>query len=77
MIANYFSHIVAPPCSSCHITITVPFNVIWQICFFFVQFIVLALFVAAALAAPAGPDADAQVVRYESDNIGVDGYNYA
>ncbi|KAL4707616.1 hypothetical protein ACJJTC_014721 [Scirpophaga incertulas] len=41
------------------------------------SFIVLALFVAAALAAPAGPDADAQVLRYDSDNIGVDGYNYA
>lgn len=41
------------------------------------QFVVLALFVAAALAAPANPDADAQVLRYDSDNIGVGGYNYA
>ncbi|XP_049869660.1 flexible cuticle protein 12-like [Pectinophora gossypiella] len=41
------------------------------------SFIVLALFVAAAVAAPAGPDADAKIVRYDSDNIGVDGYNYA
>ncbi|TKX27925.1 flexible cuticle protein 12-like [Spodoptera litura] len=41
------------------------------------SFIVLALFVAAAVAAPASPDADAVVVRYDSDNIGVDGYNYA
>ncbi|CAH0702666.1 unnamed protein product [Spodoptera exigua] len=40
------------------------------------SFIVLALFVAAAVAAPANPDADAVVVRYDSDNIGVDGYNY-
>ncbi|XP_075971209.1 flexible cuticle protein 12-like [Anticarsia gemmatalis] len=41
------------------------------------SFIVVALFVAAAVAAPAGPDADAQVLRYESDNIGVDGFSYA
>ncbi|KAJ8733570.1 hypothetical protein PYW08_001868 [Mythimna loreyi] len=40
------------------------------------SFIVLALFVAAAVAAPANPDADAQITRYESDNIGVDGYRY-
>uniref|UniRef100_A0A2A4J8W9 Cuticle protein n=1 Tax=Heliothis virescens TaxID=7102 RepID=A0A2A4J8W9_HELVI len=41
------------------------------------SFIVLALFVAAVAAAPAGPDADAQILRYDSDNIGVEGYNYA
>ncbi|KAI5633477.1 insect cuticle protein domain-containing protein [Phthorimaea operculella] len=41
------------------------------------SFIVFALIVAAAVAAPAGPDADAQVLRYESDNIGVDGYKFA
>ncbi|RVE45045.1 hypothetical protein evm_010302 [Chilo suppressalis] len=43
------------------------------------SFIVLALFVAAALAGPVShsSDADAQVVRYDSDNIGVGGYNYA
>ncbi|XP_075971977.1 flexible cuticle protein 12-like [Anticarsia gemmatalis] len=40
------------------------------------SFIVVALFVAAAVAAPAGPDADAQVLRYESDNIGVGGFSY-
>ncbi|XP_049869661.1 flexible cuticle protein 12-like [Pectinophora gossypiella] len=40
------------------------------------SFIVFALFVAAAAAAPANPDADAYVVKYDSDNIGVDGYNY-
>ncbi|XP_013187361.1 flexible cuticle protein 12 [Amyelois transitella] len=41
------------------------------------SFFVVAMLVAAALAAPQrGPDADAQVLRYESDNIGVDGYNY-
>ncbi|XP_045446755.1 flexible cuticle protein 12-like [Melitaea cinxia] len=40
------------------------------------SFIVLALFVAVAVAAPANPDADAQIVSYRSDNIGVDGYGY-
>lgn len=43
----------------------------------FLQFIVLALVVCAALAAPAGPDSEAQVLRYDSDNIGVGAYNYA
>lgn len=43
---------------------------------YFLQFIVLALVVCAALAAPAGPDADAQVLRYDNNNIGVDGYSY-
>ncbi|KAM3956659.1 flexible cuticle protein 12-like [Aphomia sociella] len=42
------------------------------------SFIVLALFVAAAVAAPAGgPDSTAQILRYDSDNIGVDGYKYS
>ncbi|KAG7307720.1 Flexible cuticle protein 12 [Plutella xylostella] len=41
------------------------------------SFFVVALLVAAAAAAPANPDADAQIVRYDSDNIGVDGFNYA
>ncbi|XP_063824446.1 flexible cuticle protein 12-like [Ostrinia nubilalis] len=40
------------------------------------SFIVLALFVAAAVAAPAGPDADAQILKQDVDNIGVDGYSY-
>ncbi|KAJ2951867.1 hypothetical protein O0L34_g4111 [Tuta absoluta] len=41
------------------------------------SFIVFALIVAAAVAAPAGgPDADAQVLRYDSENIGVDGFKY-
>lgn len=42
------------------------------------QFIVLALFVAAATALPvSGDPKDATVVKYVSDNIGVDGYNFA
>ncbi|XP_046963210.1 flexible cuticle protein 12-like [Vanessa cardui] len=41
------------------------------------SFIVLALCVAVAIAAPATPDGDAQIVKYESDNIGVDGYSYS
>ncbi|CAH2071982.1 unnamed protein product, partial [Iphiclides podalirius] len=40
-------------------------------------FIVAALFVAAAVAAPATPDGDAQIVRYDNNNIGVEGYAYA
>ncbi|KAF9802679.1 hypothetical protein SFRURICE_011690 [Spodoptera frugiperda] len=41
------------------------------------SFIVFALFVAAAVAAPASPDASATILRYDSDNIGVEGFNYA
>ncbi|XP_047525460.1 cuticle protein CP14.6-like [Pieris napi] len=41
------------------------------------SFIVFALFVAAAVAAPASPDADAQILRYDADNIGVGDYNNA
>ncbi|KAF7269292.1 hypothetical protein GWI33_017747 [Rhynchophorus ferrugineus] len=37
---------------------------------------VFVAIVAVALAAP-GVDQEATVLRYESDNIGVDGYNYA
>ncbi|XP_061711550.1 cuticle protein CP14.6-like [Cydia pomonella] len=42
------------------------------------SFIVFALIVAAVAAAPQrSPDADAQVLRYDANNIGVDGYNYS
>ncbi|XP_072939611.1 flexible cuticle protein 12-like [Epargyreus clarus] len=41
------------------------------------SFIVFAVCVAVAIAAPASPDADAQILRYDNDNIGVDGFNYA
>ncbi|XP_061711551.1 flexible cuticle protein 12-like [Cydia pomonella] len=42
------------------------------------SFIVFTLIVAAVAAAPQrGPDADAQVLRSELNNIGVDGYQYA
>ncbi|CAH0407170.1 unnamed protein product [Chilo suppressalis] len=42
------------------------------------SFIVFACMFVAALAGPVsqGSDADAQVLRYDSDNIGVDGYKY-
>ncbi|XP_063377519.1 flexible cuticle protein 12-like [Cydia fagiglandana] len=41
------------------------------------QFIVFALIVAAVAAAPQrGPDADAQILRSDLNNIGVDGYQY-
>ncbi|NP_001036835.1 flexible cuticle protein 12-like [Bombyx mandarina] len=39
------------------------------------SFFVVALFVAVAVAAPVGPDADAVVIRQDNDNIGVEGYN--
>ncbi|XP_049822114.1 flexible cuticle protein 12-like [Aethina tumida] len=40
--------------------------------------IAVATLIAVSVAAPqGGPDKDAVVTRYESDNIGVDGYNYA
>lgn len=38
--------------------------------------IALAFFVALAVAAPTEQDHAATVVRYDSDNIGVDGYNF-
>lgn len=37
---------------------------------------VFALIIAAALAAPADPKG-AEIVKYENDNIGVDGYKFA
>ncbi|TKX27927.1 flexible cuticle protein 12-like [Spodoptera litura] len=40
------------------------------------SFIVFALFVAVAVAVPVDPK-DAVIVRYDNDNIGVEGYNYA
>lgn len=42
---------------------------------FFLQVIVFAALFALALAAPQG-EKDAVVVRYDSENIGVDGYNF-
>lgn len=39
--------------------------------------IVFAALMAVALAAPLDSSKDAQILRYESDNIGVDGYNFA
>lgn len=42
------------------------------------QFVAFAVLIAVAVAAPpSNPDADAQVLRYDNDNIGVDGYNWA
>lgn len=39
--------------------------------------IVFAALLAAALAAPVDDPKNAQILRYESDNIGTDGYNFA
>lgn len=39
--------------------------------------IVFAVIMAVALAAPLDDSKDAQILRYESDNIGVDGYQFA
>lgn len=39
--------------------------------------VALLVAVAVAVAAPQGnPDAAAAIVKYDSDNIGVDGYSY-
>lgn len=47
-------------------------------CRFFLQAIVLAALAASTLAAPQhNPDADAQVLRSDFENIGVDGFKYA
>lgn len=39
--------------------------------------IVLATIVACALAAPIDDPKDATVLKYENENIGIDGYNFA
>lgn len=39
--------------------------------------IVFAAICALALAAPVDESKDAQILRYDNDNIGVDGYKYA
>ena len=39
--------------------------------------IVFACLIAVALAAPLDDSANAQILRYENDNIGIDGYNFA
>lgn len=39
--------------------------------------IVLAAVLAMACAAPLDNNSQAQILRYENDNIGVDGYKYA
>ncbi|XP_063619219.1 flexible cuticle protein 12-like [Cydia splendana] len=42
------------------------------------SFVVFALIVTAVAAAPQrSPDADAQVLKYDAENIGVDGYRFA
>lgn len=48
------------------------------ITFVVLQVAVLVALVAVAAAAPQrNPEADAQVLRFDLDNIGVDGYSYA
>ncbi|XP_037044863.1 endocuticle structural protein SgAbd-6-like [Bradysia coprophila] len=41
------------------------------------SFIVFVAIVAAALAAPVDDSKDAVILKYENDNIGVDGYKFA
>lgn len=41
------------------------------------QIVAVAALLAVAYAAPQSPDAAATILRYDSDNIGVDGYSYA
>lgn len=40
-------------------------------------FIVFAVLVVAAIAAPVDESKDAVVLKYENDNIGIDGYKFA
>ena len=40
------------------------------------MYIVLAVIISAALAAPVD-DKDTTILKYENDNIGVDGYKFA
>lgn len=39
--------------------------------------IIFAVVLAVALAAPLDDSKNAQILKYESDNIGVDGYQFA
>lgn len=41
------------------------------------QFIVLVGIIAASLAAPLDDSKNAQITKYESDNIGIGGYSFA
>lgn len=38
---------------------------------------IVALLVAVAIAAPLDDSKNAQILRYDNDNIGVDGYKFA
>ena len=39
--------------------------------------VILSLALTACLAAPVDDSANAQILKYENDNIGIDGYSYA
>jgi len=41
------------------------------------MFIVFVAVLAVALAAPIDDSKNAQILKYENDNIGIDGYNFA
>lgn len=41
------------------------------------MFIVFAVVIAVALAAPLDESKDAVILKYENDNIGIDGYKFA
>lgn len=38
---------------------------------------IVALLIAVAIAAPLDDSKNAQILRYDNDNIGVDGYKFA
>lgn len=38
---------------------------------------IIALLIAVAIAAPLDDSKNAQILRYDNDNIGVDGYKFA
>jgi Insect cuticle protein len=39
--------------------------------------VIIALVVASCIAAPLDDSSNAQILRYENDNIGIDGYKFA
>ncbi|CAO1320238.1 unnamed protein product [Diamesa hyperborea] len=41
------------------------------------SFIILAVCIAVAIAAPLDDSKDAQILKYENDNIGIGGYKFA
>lgn len=43
----------------------------------FIAIVIIAIVATVAVAAPLDDSKDAVVLKYENDNIGIDGYNFA